>query len=362
MKKILMLALVVLVAGAAFAATDPVFSGKFSTTWSYSFSDGSKWSDGVGNSAKVDLKATIDDFNTVDVKMETGKAVQWDDANKDKVIDLNELSEGGMYLKLNEFTLKTDVTGALGLDLPVSLGTEMGKFEMKAPSVADVAPYTLKVAEDSKTDKLIGIGFNLGVLDMVTLGTVLYPVNAFEDKKVESGAWLKATGIIDMIDVAAYFIASDSKNDNLGANVAAAPMDGLKLGVGFNYNMDAMNTDAKEGVASMKFDASYTGVENLTAGLSYMVADFTEFVGTSKVAVAAEYKILEALSVYGGAWMAFAAEGVDWEVATGLGYDAGIMTSLGALKVTMGASDNMKYKAPEKDYDDALYIKFSAEF
>ncbi len=387
MKKILMLALVVLVAGAAFAATDPVFSGKFSLVWGYSVA-GEKLFDDLGNKVELDLKATIDDFNTVKVKMESvggfkEDVTYWEDTNGDGNVDANEMKTKTItvdpYLKLKDFTLRTDVTGALGLDLPVSVTTEMGKFKMKGPSVADVAPYTMKVVGNAETAANIGVGLELGILDMVTMGTVLYPVNAFEEEKGETGAWIKATGLADMIDVAAYFIASewdytlnakgkakDPKGHNAGMSVAAAPMDGLKLGLGFNYDLykatAKVDDGDKKGVASMKFDAAYSGVENLTAGLSYMVADFTDFVGTSTIALAAEYKLLEALSVYGGAWMAFVDEGVDWEPETHLGYDAGITTSLGALNIMLGASDKMDYKAPKDDYDDVIYVKFCAKF
>ncbi|MDT8298441.1 MAG: hypothetical protein RQ801_09095, partial [Spirochaetaceae bacterium] len=78
MKKILILALVAIVAGAAFAETDPVFSGSFSTYWAYSFA-GETLSDDNSLGMSVALNATIDDFNTVSVSVGLADAMYWDD-------------------------------------------------------------------------------------------------------------------------------------------------------------------------------------------------------------------------------------------------------------------------------------------
>ncbi len=367
MKKILVLTLVVLVAGAAFAATDPVFSGKFSLVWGHSFSDGKGFVEDLGNSAEIDLKATIDDFNTVSVKMGLGKVLYWDDKNKDKVIDADELSFPNTFVKLNNFTLKTDVTGAMGLDLPVSVTTTLGKFKLKAANVGDVAPYALKVTKDVETGEFVGLGLDIGIMDMVTIGSAMFPSSFWDatNRTVETGVWAKATGLFDLLDATLYYIASDSKTDNVGASLASSPFAGLKVGAGMNYNLDALTANPndaadKKGVLSMKLDAAYTGLEGLKAGLSLKAGDISDFINNSELAVAGEYQILDFLSVYGGVKFMLAEKG--WDAATGMGYDAGVSTSLGALKVQLGASDKMKYKAPSDKYDDVVYVKVSASF
>ena len=115
---------------------------------------------------------------------------------------------------------------------------------------------------------------------MVELASVLYPVNAFDDSekmRAETGVTMTAMGIADMIDVAAYFIASeydysvdpwnidgdpvDDEGHNMGLSVAASVMDGLKIGLGFNYDLSATNTDGDKGVAAAQLDLAFTMVE-----------------------------------------------------------------------------------------------------
>jgi len=415
MKKILILALVVIVAGAAFAETDPVFSGDFSLLWGYSFSD-SKATEDNDLGMKIDLNATIDDFNTVSVTVGMADALVWDDDYDDDLININatspggpgsgdalaeggELDQDGNYLRMDSFTLSTDLTGALGVDAPVSVMTKMGDFAFGTVNVANVAPYSTDVVGGSGADGGVGIALSIDVMDMVTLGTVVYPVNAFEGKNGETGLTLSASGIAGMIDVAAFFMASetnfgpdlydidnytagalnptvtgdfdDDEGMNMGFSVKAMPVDGITVGAGFAYDMANINaqnaadgkTDA--GVAAAQLDVAVSMIDGLTAGLSYGCEDFSQFAAKSAVALSASFDVMDNLTVFGGANYNFTVkddEGRDWDVAKDLGYDVGISTSLAALAIQIGVSNDMDYKAPEDDYEDLAYVKFSTSF
>ncbi|MDF1568051.1 MAG: hypothetical protein P1P77_08530 [Spirochaetaceae bacterium] len=393
MKKILILALVAIVAGAAFAETDPVFSGSFSTYWAYSFA-GETLSDDNSLGMSVALNATIDDFNTVSVSVGLADAMYWDDIyDDDKFYDADlggtagdngagvgtqtdsEFGNRGDYLRMNGFTLSTDLTGALGVDAPVSVTTKMGDFGFGTVNVANVAPLSTDVVGGSGADGGVGIALSIGVMDMVTLGTVVYPVNAFEDKKGETGVTLQASGIAGMIDVAAYFIASewnyagdvnnidgdpvDDEGMNMGFSVKAMPVDGLTVGAGFAYDMSGTNADGDKGIAAAQLDLAVSMIENLTAGLSFGAGDFSDLMPTSSIKASLSYALMDNVSVYGAIGM-----GLDFNnfEARDLDYDAGLTTSLAALAIQVGFSNNLDYKAPEDDFDDVLFVKFSTSF
>jgi hypothetical protein len=332
----------------------------------------------------IDLGATIDEWNTVKVSVGLADAMYWDDYYDDDAIGIDyggpvgpfddtisgEIDNRGNYLRMNGFTLSTDLTGALGVDGPVSVKTKMGDFAFGTVNVANVAPLSTDVVGGSGADGGVGLGFTIGLMDMVTLGTVLYPVNAFGDKLGETGLTLQVAGIADMIDVAAFFMASeydlsadpdnidgdpvDDEGMNMGVSVKA-DLGAVALGAGFAMNMDT----GGDNVSALQFDVAFNMVESLSAGLSFGCEDISDFMPASSLKLSASYALMDNLSVYGGVGI-----GLDFDnfEASGIDYDLGLTTSLKALAIQVGVSNNMDYMAPEDDFDDALFVKFSTSF
>ena len=417
MRKLMLLVLVAALSGVAFAGTDPVFSGTFSTYWGFDLdaAKGSQIIDKATDAMKIDLNATIDEFNTVSVTVEIADALYWDDIDDDGFIEGKvgtvdtslpvagtEVDNRGDYLRMKEFTITSDILGTLGVDSPVGVKIKLGKFAFGAAQVVNVAPVSVKKADGN--DGLpsdIGIGLDLMfVNDMITFSTVLY-ADSFDDKakamdvknaeynRVEWGATLKATGIAGMIDVAAYFMHSsydlyikenpdkdrnDSDGNSFGISLAVAPVDGIKFGLGFEYDLDSVSAkttrdnttgkmyeDLAKGVAKAQFDVSFTMIDKLAVGLSLGTSDFSaKYAAGLALKFSAAYDILDNLGVYGAIGFDFQKNAKDIENL--MMYDAGVTTALGPIAITVGASKNLNYKAPKDDWDDVIFIKFSTSF
>ena len=221
MRKIFILALAVLVTCVALAETDPVFSGEFSTYFRVATDKGidekKRWDDDYSISASIKLNSTIDEWNSVSAEVETKNAAYLD---SDDITPIRSLEKKTDYLRLKDFVINTDITGALGLDWPVQLSMKTGKQEFPAVNVAEVAPASTEDASGGETSKNIGFIFDLKILDKVTISSVLFPKNLLNGvkDKMEAGVTIKATDIAlgpIMLDVAAFYISSES---NFGIN------------------------------------------------------------------------------------------------------------------------------------------------
>lgn len=410
MKRIMILALVVVIAGAAFADVDPAFSGSFSTYIGVSLPEtdsSGALKTSVSDAISLNLNATIDEWNTVSVTVGLADAMYWDDLDgtgsdgiintdrlKTTVIDSDgypttgttagtanpvggdELDNRGDYLRMKAFTYTTDILGALGVDGPVGLSIKFGKFGFGgSTSYVNVAPVSTKDADGTggTDDGNVGIGVDLKLFEKATLSTVIYPANLASiaedgNTQFEGGATLKIAGIADKIDVAAYFLSSaydartkenadadtvDSDGMSLGASLALT-LDAHKIGVGFQYDLDE---GLSENQAKAQIDYALT-LDKVTLGLSYGVGGFNEFAKNSDVRLSVLYNILDNFGVFGaiglGNFSDLSAESIK--------YDVGLTTALGALAIQLGASNNLKYKAPEDDWNDVIYVKFSTSF
>lgn len=303
MKKLLILALVVTIAGAAFADTDPVFSGSFSVYYGYSFTD-SDFVESQSDKIALDLNATIDEFNSVSAKVGLANALHYDDGpggDLDDTYDFTAAETGsrGDYLRMDEFFLTTDLTGALGVDGPVGVTLEFGKYSLASSDVAGKAASSYDFG--SKTAADLGIGADISILDMVTLSTVLYPGSWIDDEEVtEFAVTLKAMGIADMIDFAAFFVLSgynaalkdngvdkdDTNGDSIGASVGVDITDSIGVGATFEYDMSAGD------VAMVALNAGF-GLGDLDLGLSYKIGDFGDLMASMAVKLSASYMLME---------------------------------------------------------------------
>ncbi len=404
MKRIMILALVVVIAGAAFADVDPAFSGSFSTYIGVSIpemdSSGALKTD-VSDAMSLELNATIDEWNTVSVKVGVAEALYWDDLDgvgSDDIINTNrivldsatsettqganevggdELDNRDDYLRMDAFTYTTDILGALGVDGPVGLSIKFGKFGFgDSASYVNVAPVSTEKADGTggTDDGNLGIGFDFKLFEKATLSTVIYPENLAKiaengETRFEGGATLKIAGIADMLDFAAYFVASsyderkkenaklDTKDEDgmsLGASLALT-FDAHKIGLGFQYNLDDGLGDDQ---AKVQIDYAVTLLDKLTLGLSYGIGGFNDIGKTSDVRLSVLYNILDNFGVFGAIGLGNFSD----LSADSIKYDVGLTTALGALAIQLGASNNLAYNAPEDDWNDVIYVKFSTSF
>ncbi|OQX28599.1 MAG: hypothetical protein B0D92_08090 [Spirochaeta sp. LUC14_002_19_P3] len=404
MKKILILVLAIVIAGAAFAETDPAFSGSFSTEMGYSFQD-KKINDGMTDSMKLNLNATIDEWNTVSVSVGLAEALYWNDGS-DNSGDFNVsggatkatgISTGagvGLqtdYLRMDEFTLTSDLFGALGVNGPVGLTLKLGKFGFgaKPGSIANVAPKSMGTADgtDDGTGSNVGIQVDLKILDMITLSSVLYPSSLKDvaDKVApyEGGVILKGTGIADIMDVSLYFISSayngdlkypvnyvneDAKDDPsgrvFGAAIAFNLADGAhKIGAGFQYDIEPLIDD------KIKAQLDYAlKMGKVTAGLSVGLDGTKHIVASIKPRLSLLVELMENFSVFGAVgidgfkeWDSVNEKYKDFD-GNRLKYDVGLTTALGALGIQFGMTNDLDYKAPADDWGHTLYLKFSTSF
>lgn len=417
MKKLMILTLVVAIAGAASADVDPALSGSFSTYFGVSLPETKDASSSdfmktdVSDSMKLNLNATIDEWNTLSVTVGLADAMYWDDINdNDKINTSNilhnipysstddagnpvtvvggntgtalevagdELDNRDNYLRMDAFTLTTDILGALGVDGPVGLSMKFGKYGFGGTaSYVNVAPISTKKADGTggTDDGELGIGFDFKFVDMVTVSTVLYPKNLAnigynKNTRFEGGAVVKAEKIADMLDIAAYFLASaydqrikenpdkdvkDEDGMSMGLSFALAFADVHKVGAGFQYDMDS---ELSENQAKAQLDYALT-LDKVTVGLSYGVGGFNDFAKNSEVKLSVLFNILDNFGLFGGIGLG----GFDDLSSESVKYDAGLTTALGSLAIQLGVSNNLQYKAPEDDWNDVVYLKFSTSF
>lgn len=387
MKKILVLILAVSIVGFVSAKTDPVFSGTFSTYMAYSIPDEAMM-DSVSDKMKLELNATIDEWNTVSVAVELADAMYEDGDG----MYGDSFGNRGDYLRMKGFTLSSDIFGALGIDGPVGLKIKLGSFGFGAASVGNVAPLSTKSADgNGGTASNVGIGFDISIVDMITVGAVLYPTQLYE-KTYEAGVTIKASGIAGMLDIAAYAVLSqislhsrqdgdpeDDNGDSLGLSVALTPVDGLAFGLAFQYDLEtdsgtttkvigplgATSTVSSVLASAMKlqFDMKFSMVENLAIGLSYGLGDLEEIANTSAVKFSVTYDVMPALGFFGAVSVSdFERDSNDKSLIEDLGYDVGLNTAIAALSIRLGVSNSLDFKAPEDDFVDSVYLKFSTSF
>lgn len=401
MKKVLILVLVTAIAGAAFAETDPAFSGSFSTEMGFSIPD-KVVKDGMSDSMSLDLNATIDEWNTVSVTVGLEEAFYWNDGSDNSGdINMNDgntiTTDGGLklktdYLRMNEFTLTSNLFGALGINGPVGLSLKLGKFGFggSAGALSKVAPKSIGTADGTDgTAGNVGIQFDFKFVDMITLSTVLYPKNLSdighdENASYEGGVVLKGTGIADMIDFSIYYLASkydpttyahpvnssskDGKDDDegevLGLALALNLADGAhKIGLGFQYDIEP----AIEDKIKAHLDYALT-IGMVTAGVSIGLDGTDHIMASIKPRLSLLVKLMDNFSIFGATgidgfkeWDAATEEYKDFE-SNRIKYDVGLSTALGALGIQFGITNDLDYKAPADDWKDTVYVKFSTSF
>ncbi|MDC7234444.1 MAG: hypothetical protein PQJ58_14520 [Spirochaetales bacterium] len=393
MKKTIVLMTIVLAILAA-----PVFAETgFSGSVDYNFgTDFDMYDQGTDNSTAITLDGKVGEFSTVSVGIEAD-----DDSNASATI----------------MTLSQDVTGALGVEGPVTFAYKVGRQTYSPADYSGVAGYEDAGADaeigkswsvDSDgvydTDSMLGLVLTFGIADMVNVDIAAYPGSYYEVGKYASADGLaddtypefgiNAYGTFGMVDASVYYVMSkksmgllDSDTDNIddngdyfGINLGAV-IDALSVGVLFEMapdqkfiydngtTLDSMDTGLSVGRIGVA--AQYT-IDALTAGLAYKTGFASEtvynddgsevtFAESSFVGVNLTYAITEAANVW-------AAYGTPFAVYTGdlsdsMVYEVGAETTLDGVTYGIGYTKGSEFKAWDAELEDGnVFVSISASF
>ena len=417
MKRLLVLVMAVAIVGTAFAETDPVFSGTFKAWYGYSINGETSKSvalDGKDTASPVDasdsmslnLNAVIDDYNTVSVTFGLADAMY--DKNEDSTTlatDTNRTAEYDQradYVRMNTYTLTSDILGALGVTGPVGITAKFGKFAYAPVQVVSVAPLSTSTANGTDgTAEEVGIALDFKFIDMITLGVGVYPQQMVA-KQPELGVNLKVEGIADMIDFAAYFVISkyntvtkqidgdndDGNGDSVGASVAVSIGEMVKIGIGMEYNLEEYVIDEAASPSSSAFEEikavdSYKTENNLklqldtsltlgkvilgiSAGIDGLDTNFAEkfrLKSSIKVNLTDNFSIFGAIGLEDfRSDLTVKEHGKDNKLTSRFLYDVGLAAKLGNLGIQLGGSRKMAYMAPKDQFDNVIYVMFSSSF
>lgn len=351
MKKLILLALVALVAGAAFGMTAPTFSGSFEFSTTMDFEE-EAYKIGATNDAVVDLNGVVSDWATVTAELGVSET------------DIEEPGGFNPMIQLNQFNLETDITGALGVDGPVGVSIAWGLVSHEAAEYNGVAGYA-DVEPTSESGSYWGMRATFTIVEKVKL-IVLIPPSTYTDWAVVAGDDL-ATGIgigpwdavfsgeiqflqvVDGLDLNVWY--TDDPNNSISevGFTAGYVMDALSIGALLKADMEADMTGA--GVA-----ASYDfGV--LTGGVVLGFPDFSDMTGVDPAFAGANitfHAVPDMVDLYAAVKIPFA----DFDNSFGL--DAGMLFMLAGVNYYIGYDfQGAGFNSPN---GQGLYVSVSADF
>jgi hypothetical protein len=244
MKKTIVLLTIVLALIAAPVFAETGFSGAVEFKYGTDFDN---FDTDTGNDTTISLDGKVGEFSTISVGIE---------------------ADGDSAATATLMTLSQDVTGALGIDGPVSFTYKMGKQTYSPADYSGVAGYEdagidAKIGQkwaagdtavEFTTDSMLGTVLTFGFADMIMLDVAVYPASYFEiadpifgevDTYTEIG--INLYGTFGPAQVSAYFVGSpytsliedvtdpdsdaiDENGKMMGAN-AGLTFDALKVGI-----------------------------------------------------------------------------------------------------------------------------------
>ncbi len=355
MKKLILLALVALVAGAAFAETAPAFGGDFEYTTQFDFDD-EAYAASSSPDASINLNGVVDEWSTVNAEIETDTAVTWNDINENEVIEAGELETGSAFLAVNQFTLTTDVTGALGVDGPVGVSITWGALTFQADDYSGKAGYgDIEVPEETNT--YIGAELTFAIVEKVNLIVSIAPstYTDWDDAGPDDAVFgIEAQFmVVDGLDLNAWYITDTNAGFNQIGLTAGYGSDMINVGAAFAMDLEADTTGFGVSVQYI-MDALTAGVAFKAGGLS----DTVDFVDVASFDVNLTFvAVPDVLDLFAAVAVPFA------DISDNLGFEAGLDFFLGATTYTLGYEYNtVDFNSPDNGADDGLFFKVFAEF
>lgn len=350
MKKLIILALVALVAGAAFAETAPAFSGSFEYSSQFDFKNKEYVADDAGGEAVVNFNGVVDEWSTVNVELQ---------------------ADSNTVLTLNQFTLTTDVTGALGVDGPVQFSLTWGGLTHEAAIYQSKAGYADNEPQ-METDTFIGAKFVFTIVEKVKIIVLLAPTT------YTGGTWVGDDGVTPLPSEAV-----------LGFEVQFLGLvEGLDANVWYTSDENNLTVDSPDlsqfgvsaGYGSDMFDAGFVFIGNMHQGLdsifgagvsvkykmdvfdigaAFALKDFSnlDLAGAMLLGVNATWKAVpDTLDL-------FVAATFDFNDFGASGYEGGVKFYLGATTYVLGYDyQNAGYEGPDNTPDGGMYLKVSADY
>lgn len=349
MKKLILLALVALVAGAAFAESAPAFSGSFELFTTMDFED-ETYKVNATNDALVELNGVVSDWATVSAELG---------------VDQDNLEDGqNLNVSLNSFTLTTDITGALGTDGPVGVSVEWGYINQEAAEYNGVAGYEDYEPTD-ETGSYFGFNLTLSIMEKVNL-IVMVPPSTYTDYTIWYGdpagdndgtagpydavisVEMQFLQLVDGLDFNIWYADDPQEGfQNMGLTLGY-DMAPLAIGAAFKYDLEAET--AEFGVA-----AQYDIGDLLTAGVAFAVADFSNFGDTSGMGLNATFHAVpDMLDLFIGVKLPFL------ELGDNFALDTGVQFFLAGVTYTLGYDYNGSgFQSPD---GQGIFFKVQADF
>jgi hypothetical protein len=337
MKKLILLALVALVAGAAFGMTDPAFSGSFEFSTTMDF-ENELYKVGATNEATVNLNGVVSDWATVTAELGVAEK------------DLEDVFDP--TIELNQFNLETDFTGALGVDGPVGVMVAWGLVSHEADEYNGVAGYA-DVEPTDESGSYWGFRATITIVEKVKLIVLVPPstytdwtiVNAPAGDAVFSGE-IQFLGVVDGLDLNVWYTDDPNEAISQVGFTAGYVMDALSIGALLKADMEADVTGA--GIA-----AAYDfGV--VTGGVAFGIPDFSDFDIANIGLNITFHAVPDMVDLYAAVKIPFA------NIGDTLGFDGGVLFMLAGVDYYIGYDyNNTGFNSPN---DQGLYVSVKADF
>ncbi len=362
MKKTIVLLTIVLafVAAPVFAETTSAFSGEVEYAFGSDFSDYKEDLDSIG---KISLTGQVGEFTTITLSYEM-------EADSDGSGD----TTNDAWLNTTNLILTQDVTGALGVDGPISFAYALGKQDFEVADYSAVAGYG-DFEADAETNSALGLKMTIGATEMFNADVVVYPKSYYDGKEEFA---LNAYGTVSMIDYSAYVVMNNAYdvsdlNDDFpsittdmifyGVNVGAV-IDALSVGVLFEGVSVEEESLGKFGVAG-----KYQVTEEFSAGLAFgtkftSVDTGKDFSDYSAIGINVNYDFSEAF----GVWAAAILNNLNFDndfYDDIFGYELGAKAMLDGVTYSAGwtyKSDYQAFDASSMCPDGNIFFKVAASF
>jgi len=254
---------------------------------------------------------------------------------------------------ISDLYMKMDLTGAMGIETPVSVSFKTGRTSFDAQNyLGDIMGYETYDVIDAETATSTFLGFTFNIMDLFNVDYAIDPNLVDGVKEMFAGAY----GTFAFVDAEAYYNISEANYDAFGFDFVAhldgfVPMDKLNFGAGAEYDMD--NELTRYGAsAGAEMAGFYFGT-----GLAGFYADAADQLG---LGFDTSYAVTEAFKVYGAFMMKdlsdVSSDTTGYEVSASYTFDGAVTAYAGYATAGTG------YNALGDLTEDSFFMAVSTAF